>query len=104
MPIQLLIYATQTAVTTLTCIADYMAWPDYANSEKVELSKLYVPYLAVGMWKRERKEKKRKERDSSFFVAMATRSRRGAGAVCRVNADVGNELQQSSWASTWSGG
>lgn len=61
MPIQLLIYATQTAVTTLTCIADYMAWPDYANSEKVELSKLYVPYLAVGMWKRERKEKKKNE-------------------------------------------
>jgi len=34
-------------MTTLTCIADYMSWPSYTNAEKLELGKLYVPYLAI---------------------------------------------------------
>jgi len=34
-------------MTTLTCIADYLSWPAYTNAEKIELGKLYVPYLAV---------------------------------------------------------
>lgn len=46
-PIHLLVYAVQTAVTTATCIADYMSWSLYSNAEKTELGKLYVPYLAV---------------------------------------------------------
>jgi len=46
-PIQLLIYAVQTAVTTATCIADYMSWTAFSTAEKAELGKLYVPYLAL---------------------------------------------------------
>lgn len=46
-PIHLLIYALQTAVTTATCIADYLSWSGYETKEKVELGKLYVPYLMV---------------------------------------------------------
>jgi len=46
-PIHLLIYALETAMTTLTCVADYLSWPSYTNAEKMELGKLYVPYLAI---------------------------------------------------------
>lgn len=46
-PIHLLIYSVQTAITTLTCIADYMSWPEYTAADKMELGKLYVPYLAL---------------------------------------------------------
>ena len=46
-PVHLLIYAVQTAITTATCIADYLSWSDYLNSQKIELGKLYVPYLAL---------------------------------------------------------
>ena len=46
-PIHLLIYATQTAMTTLTCIADYLSWTTVSSAEKLELGKLYVPYLAL---------------------------------------------------------
>ncbi|KAI7666965.1 hypothetical protein KC318_g6188, partial [Hortaea werneckii] len=47
-----------TALTTSTCIADYLSWSEYSNAEKIELGKLYVPYLAlsvfmgVDMWTR----------------------------------------------------
>lgn len=37
----------QTAVTTATCIADYLSWSGFSNAEKIELGKLYVPYLMV---------------------------------------------------------
>ncbi|KXL44651.1 hypothetical protein M433DRAFT_155571 [Acidomyces richmondensis BFW] len=49
-PINLLIYAIQTAITTSTCIADYLSWSDFSNSEKFELGKLYVPYLALSLF------------------------------------------------------
>jgi len=39
----------QTAVTTATCIADYMSWSAFSTAQKMELGKLYVPYLALGM-------------------------------------------------------
>ena len=47
MPAHLLVFAVQTALTTSTCIADYLSWSDYSNAEKIELGKLYVPYLAL---------------------------------------------------------
>jgi hypothetical protein len=46
-PVHLLVYAVQTAVTTATCVADYMSWSDVSGAEKVELGKLYAPYLAL---------------------------------------------------------
>ncbi|RMY04258.1 hypothetical protein D0868_07042 [Hortaea werneckii] len=57
-PAHLLVFAVQTALTTSTCIADYLSWSEYSNAEKIELGKLYVPYLAlsvfmgVDMWTR----------------------------------------------------
>lgn len=48
LPIHLLVFAVQTGMTTLTCIADYLSWSDYQNQDKIELGKLYVPYLALG--------------------------------------------------------
>ena len=46
-PVALLIYAVQTVVTTATCIADFLSWEAFSATQKVELAKLYVPYLAV---------------------------------------------------------
>lgn len=47
LPIHLLIYAVQTAITTSTCIADYLSWSSITSAQKIELGKLYVPYLAL---------------------------------------------------------
>lgn len=46
-PIHLLIYAVQTAVTTSTCIADYLSWKAFDANQKFQLGTLYVPYLAI---------------------------------------------------------
>lgn len=48
-PLVLLIYATQTAITTAVCIADYMSWESVSVDVKMQLGFLYVPYLALGM-------------------------------------------------------
>jgi hypothetical protein len=40
----------QVTVTTATCIADYLSWSEFSNAQKMELGKLYVPYLALGMF------------------------------------------------------
>ncbi|KAL1301996.1 hypothetical protein AAFC00_002450 [Neodothiora populina] len=49
-PVHLLVYATQTAITTITCIADYMSWTVVSDVEKLELGKLYVPYLMLSIF------------------------------------------------------
>jgi hypothetical protein len=49
-PLHLLIFALEAGLTTLTCIADYLSWSGYSNNEKIELSKLYVPYLALAVF------------------------------------------------------
>ncbi|EMC93208.1 hypothetical protein BAUCODRAFT_230797 [Baudoinia panamericana UAMH 10762] len=50
LPIHLLIFAVQTAITTSTCIADYLSWSTISSAQKVELGKLYVPYLALSVF------------------------------------------------------
>jgi hypothetical protein len=45
-PVHLLIYAVQTAMTTLTCIVDYMSW-NVDVKVKMDLGALYGPYLLV---------------------------------------------------------
>lgn len=45
-PLHLLIYATQTAVSTSACIADSLTW-SISASQKFSLSQLYVPYLLL---------------------------------------------------------
>jgi hypothetical protein len=46
-PLHLLIFALETAITTATCIADFMTWSEFSNAEKVELGKLYGPYMLL---------------------------------------------------------
>ncbi|KAL1620694.1 hypothetical protein SLS54_006050 [Diplodia seriata] len=49
-PIHLLIYACQTGITTMTCIAEYLSWDSFTNEQKLSLSGLYVPYLALSVF------------------------------------------------------
>lgn len=44
-PGHLVAYAMQTAVTTATCIADFLSWEDLSGKEKVELGKLLVSFF-----------------------------------------------------------
>lgn len=50
LPIHLLIYAVQTSLTTITCIAEYLSWTHLSVAEKINLGYLYVPYLALCMF------------------------------------------------------
>ena len=47
-PVHLLVWACQTAVTTLTCVVEAMNWEDFTVQEKGALAQLYVPYLVLG--------------------------------------------------------
>ena len=47
-PLHLLVFAVQTGVTTLTCVADMMSWTAVTRGEKWALGALYGPYLALG--------------------------------------------------------
>ncbi|KER00323.1 hypothetical protein AUEXF2481DRAFT_270 [Aureobasidium subglaciale EXF-2481] len=49
-PLHLLVFALEAGLTTLTCIADYLSWSNYSGTEKIELGKLYVPYLALAIF------------------------------------------------------
>jgi hypothetical protein len=52
-PVHLLIWACETALTTLTCVVEAMSWEGFTGQEKVALAQLYVPYLLLGkdFWK-----------------------------------------------------
>jgi hypothetical protein len=51
LPIHLLAYAVQTAITTATCIAEALAWDVLTLEEKWALAGgLYTPYLAVAVF------------------------------------------------------
>jgi hypothetical protein len=47
-PIQLLIFAVEVAVSTGACIADAISWTNVSLDEKIQLGTLYLPYLALG--------------------------------------------------------
>lgn len=47
-PLQLLIWAVETALTTFTCTLEMLDWEGYSNEERLRLGGLYVPYLALG--------------------------------------------------------
>ncbi|OAP59877.1 hypothetical protein AYL99_04879 [Fonsecaea erecta] len=46
-PLHLLIFALEVAVTTLTCVVDISAWEGYTSAQKSDLYGLYVPYLVL---------------------------------------------------------
>ena len=47
-PLHLLVFAMETGVTTLTCLAEMLSWEGYTTQELLSLSTLYGPYLAFG--------------------------------------------------------
>ena len=47
-PVHLLVWAVQTALTTLTCVVEAMNWEIFTVQEKGALAQLYVPYLVLG--------------------------------------------------------
>lgn len=49
-PLHLLLFAVQTGLTTLTCIADYLSWDNISQDAKVTLGALYVPYLVLAVF------------------------------------------------------
>jgi hypothetical protein len=48
-PLHLLVWACETALTTLTCVVEVWTWKGFTGQEKVALAQLYVPYLLLGM-------------------------------------------------------
>lgn len=48
-PLQLLVFALETAVTTLTCTLEMLSWEGYSVEEQSRLCALYVPYLALAI-------------------------------------------------------
>ena len=47
-PLHLLIWSVETAITTLTCTVEAMSWDAFSKEERIALAQLYVPYLALG--------------------------------------------------------
>ncbi len=47
-PLNLLIFALETAVTTLTCVVEMGSWDGYTAEQMNGLYALYLPYLALG--------------------------------------------------------
>lgn len=48
LPLHLLLFAMETGITTLTCIADMGSWTGYTTKQRNDLYGLYVPYIALG--------------------------------------------------------
>ncbi|KAF2762964.1 hypothetical protein EJ05DRAFT_471924 [Pseudovirgaria hyperparasitica] len=49
LPIHLLVFAVQTAVTTFICIVDFVSWDVITTDEKVQIGTLYGPYLLLAV-------------------------------------------------------
>jgi EXPERA (EXPanded EBP superfamily) len=47
-PLHLLIWSVETAMTTLTCTVEAMSWKGFTKEERIALAQLYVPYLVLG--------------------------------------------------------
>jgi hypothetical protein len=47
LPLVLVVYAFQTVLTTATCMAEYFSWTNITFQEKIDLTTLYGPYLAL---------------------------------------------------------
>lgn len=47
LPLQLLVFALETALTTLTSTLEMLSWEGYTSAEQQRLCGLYLPYLAL---------------------------------------------------------
>jgi hypothetical protein len=46
-PANLLVFALQAGITTLTCLAEVSSWTVIGSAQRQALYQLYVPYLAL---------------------------------------------------------
>lgn len=49
-PVHLLVFGVQSFVTSLPCLAEVWSWTDRTVVEKQNLTMLYSPYVALGMF------------------------------------------------------
>jgi hypothetical protein len=49
LPLSLLIFALQVAITTSTCIADIFDWPGFTSAQRNDIFGLYGPYLILAL-------------------------------------------------------
>jgi len=49
-PVHLLVFGVQSFVTSLPCLAEVWSWTDRTVVEKQDLTMLYSPYVALGMF------------------------------------------------------
>lgn len=50
-PLHLLIFSVEVAVSTLVCTLEMLSWEGYSAEEQKQLSALYMPYLGLGKYK-----------------------------------------------------
>ncbi|EGP85094.1 unnamed protein product [Zymoseptoria tritici ST99CH_1A5] len=49
-PLHLLVFALEAAITTATCLAEMLSWEDFREEQKVALGWLYGPYLLLAVF------------------------------------------------------
>jgi hypothetical protein len=47
-PLHIGMWAVQTAVTTMTCVSDFLDWENFSSDQKRGLLQYYGPYVALG--------------------------------------------------------
>lgn len=50
-PVHLLVWATQSFVTTVTCLVEAWSWVDRTTEQKRAITMLYGPYIMLGEWR-----------------------------------------------------
>lgn len=49
-PVHLLVFGAQSFVTSVPCLAEVWSWTDRTVDQKQNLTMLYAPYVALGMF------------------------------------------------------
>ncbi|KAJ4532449.1 hypothetical protein HRR80_001514 [Exophiala dermatitidis] len=72
-PLHLLLFALETAITTLTCVVDVAAWEGYTAIQRKDLYGLYVPYLVIGKSNERKTSSALLKLTNSFFLCLYQR-------------------------------
>lgn len=57
-PVHLLVFGIQAFITTLTSLVVVWSWTDRSVAEKQQLTMLYAPYMALGMYRHSSRQSK----------------------------------------------
>ncbi|KAI9930230.1 hypothetical protein ASPWEDRAFT_35527 [Aspergillus wentii DTO 134E9] len=49
-PVHLLVFGVQAFLTSLTCLVDLWSWTDRTETQKQNLTMLYIPYVVLGAY------------------------------------------------------